>query len=522
MVETKWKYGIRPAVEFHHARGNRRNGTALLGKVCIIGAFPTISDSFLRFTSWSEAAEALNINSGKNDVYYEIDSSGNEVEVDHEKVYDGAVALRWAFMKDYNDVQGASEVLICNITTQQLRYADSNGNTVSKNAEDKVIDKDCKDDVPIYNTRLTHDPIAFDEGLVSDSDKLKIALSKLKKEKFDSIIFAYDLNNELAYYNDSELEYVTITDDGKMVDITSEAEKKNGIPKPIASRLIQLRDFTHDSYNATNPIGLYIGLTVPPTEEELTETNVDGTPIEQTAIKDGFSVVDSIVETNKSKDISRKRAEMYASIFDDPIHHAHSLYCLVCDGIKMEGKQHDLKPMEVASYICAVESGLPVDTIMGQRALPHMIGVPEELNYDPRYLSERSEQNDGIHLLAHGITVFECINRANNEWAIVNSRLPCGYDISHLRTTAYVIKQIALSPFLCKINNDVTRESVDSVIASLKDRYVERFANIISIDHHLAEKRSPSCIEIYLYFNLWGIIINECVYVAMGVEEDAY
>jgi hypothetical protein len=176
--------------------------------------------------------------------------------------------------------------------------------------------------------------------------------------------------------------------------------------------------------------------------------------------------------------------------------------------------------METAAYICGVESGLPVDTIMGQRTLPHMIGVPEELNYDPRFKSSTDEQNDGIHLLAHGATVFECTNRANNEWAIVNSRLPCGFDISHLRTSAYIIKQIALTPFLCKINNDVTRESVDSVIASLKDRYVDRFTNVISIDHHIAEKRSPSCIEIYIYINFWGIIINECVYVAMGVEED--
>ena len=88
------------------------------------------------------------------------------------------------------------------------------------------------------------------------------------------------------------------------------------------------------------------------------------------------------------------------------------------------------------------------------------------------------------------------------------------------RISAFIIKQIALTPFLCNVNNDVTRESVDSVIASLKEKYVDRFVEIISIDHHIAEKRNPRCIEIYLYINFYGIIIDEIVYVAMGVEED--
>lgn len=506
MTEPQWRYGIRPAVEFHHARGRRRTGNAMLDKVCIIGAFPDVSDTFLRFTSWSEAVKKLKITPDKNDVYETTDASGQIVS--NTNVYDGAVALRWAFMQGSPE-RGASEVLVCNISTQELETQTVNG--------EEVIVPRCEgdlNDIPVLNTTLTHDPLAVSSGIVSDSDKLKILLAKLKHEEFDSIIFAYDLNKELEGIDDVDMEYgvLTTSTEGKEI-IDDSATKEEGMPLPILKRLKQLKDFTHDSYNLKNPIGLYIGLSITPDAETTTPK----------VIREGAnSVVDSLTETNKSRNIDKDLAEKYLSIFEDPVHNAHSLYCMVFDGLDVELRPKTLRPLETAAFICGVESGLPVDTIMGQRRLPHVTGVPEELNYDPAYLSEEDEQNDGIHLLAHGATVFECINRANNEWAIVNSRLPCGFDISHLRTAAYIIKQIALTPFLCKINNDVTRESVDSVIASLKERYTERFANVISIDHHIAEKRAPYCIEIYIYINFWGIIINECVYVAMGVEEDAY
>lgn len=501
MTEPKWRYGIRPAVEFHHARGSRRTGNAMLDKVCIIGAFPTVSDSILRFTSWSEAVKALNIEPDVNDVYSVTDASGNIVK--NSNVYDGAVALRWAFMQGSSE-RGASEVLVCNISTQELLETNI-GTTEEPN---KVVAPHCENGVEVLNTTLTHDPLAVSYGLVSKQDKLDILLSKLKYEEFDSIIFAYDLNKELgSTYTYGE---ITTTTDGK--ETIKDSNKTNGMPKPILERLLQLKKFTHDSYNLKNPIGLYIGLKITP----------EDTTSAKTTTTNGHSVVDSLTETNKSKNIDKNLAEKYLSIFSDPVHNAHSLYCMVFDGLDVELRPETLTPLETAAYLCGVESGLPVDTIMGQRTLPHVTGVPEELNYDPTYKDSADEQNDGIHLLANGATVFECINRANNEWAIVNSRLPCGFDISHLRTSAYIIKQIALTPFLCKINNDVTRESVDSVIASLKDRYTERFANVISIDHHIAEKRAPYCIEIYLYINFWGIIINECVYVAMGVEEDGY
>lgn len=486
MADLLYTHGVRPSVRFHHARRTQRSGTAQLGKVCIIGAFPTVSETLLRFKDLQSAREALNITPDKNDLKM-IRSTPDSDLVANPNYYVGAGALRWAFLQGTN-IAGASEVLVCNITTHEL--------TVEEDAnENQIIQEHCENGVHFYNTTLTHEVLL--QGTGNDVqehplDKLDIALSKLKGEEFDSLIFAYDLN--------ANTHEATGTYD------------EDGRDEGLVTILEKLKQFTHDNYTVKNPFGLYLGLDIPPSDTESAVTVAPATV--------GGSVVDSVVDTNRSKVIDRKLAEKYADIFSDPIHNAHSLYAMVCMGIKTSLRDYTLSTVETAAYLCGVESGLPVDTIMGQRELPYVTGVEEELNYDPYYKDANDVQNDGIYLLASGITCFECINRTNNTWAIVNSEQPCGYDISHLRTSAFIIKQIALTPFLCNLNYDVTRESVDSVIASIKDKYVERFPGVISIEHHIEEKRNPKCIEIYLYINFYGIIIDEIVYVAMGVEDD--
>lgn len=483
MADLLYTHGVRPSVRFHHARRTQRNGSTMLGKVCIIGAFPTVSETLLRFDDLQSAREALNITPDKNDLKM-IRSNPQADLLVNPNYYPGAGALRWAFLQGTNE-PGASEVLICNISTYELTTEEQNGET--------VIVQHCENNVNIYNQTLTHEALSHGaNGTEVPLDKLDIALSKLKGEEFDSLIFAYELNANTH----------------EATGVYDEEGRDTG----IVQILEKLKDFTHESYTVKNPFGLYLGLDVPPSDTEDAVTIAPATT--------GGSVVDSVVDTNKSKVIDRKIAEKYADIFSDPIHNAHSLYAMVCMGLKTSLREYTLSTVETAAYICAIESGLPVDTIMGQRELPYITGVEEELNYDPYYKDANDVQNDGIYLLASGITCFECINRTANTWAIVNSEQPCGYDISHLRMSAYIIKQIALTPFLCNLNYDVTRDSVDSVIASLKDKYVERFAGIISIEHHIEEKRNPKCIEIYLYINFYGIIIDEIVYVAMGVEED--
>lgn len=486
MADLKYKYGVRPSVRFRHARRSQRVGTPRLGKVCIIGAFPTVSETLIRCKDLDEAREKLNITPNKHDLF-KINDNGTLVE--NPSYYAGAGALRWAFLQGTSEA-GASEVLICNISTYAVKQeTNTNG--------EQVIVKECDaNGQEVLNDTLTHDTLTHDaDSNGNPQSKLDIALSKLKGEDFDNLIFAYRLSH-----------------DSNVTEEATGQTDAEGRDTGIVKILEKLLNFTHESYTVKHPFGMYIGLEVSPSVNENSTEILDN--------PNGQSVVDSLVNTNKSTTIDRKVAESYAKIFEDPIHNAHSIYTLTFSGLKTDLREYTLPPMETAAYLCGVEAGLPVDTIMGQRALPHVIGVDEELNYDPYYQDANGIQNDGINLLGAGITCFECIDRSANTWAIVNSMQPCGYDISHLRISAFIIKQIALTPFLCNVNNDVTRESVDSVIASLKEKYVDRFVEIISIDHHIAEKRNPRCIEIYLYINFYGIIIDEIVYVAMGVEED--
>lgn len=516
MTENKYKYGVRPAVRFKHGSFRTGNYNGEGGKVAIIGAFPCVSPTLLRFTDLASARKELNITAGINDVLSENNPPVDETNSQGEYYY-GAAALKWAFGEG-TPVAGASEVLVCNITTEKydsngsvkcidIYKKDEEGNPVPERDANGELQYDSDENI-VYETKTIHDyNVTLRHGNDTQAevtkyspinyDKLKVACSKLRGEDFDLLIIAYPLEKEATGTATSSA--TTQDQYGNKL-----SEVADGLDTGIAGRLIQLRTFTHDSYGLRNPFGLGIGLRVP------------GTVTSNPAGTSDTSVVDSVINTVKASNIDTVKACGYLDIFSDPVHHAHSLYSMIFDDVKSPYGTGELNPVEaVSSYFCELAS-VPVDTSFTQRGLDIINGVKEELNYDPTYIDNNGSNTDGIKLVARGATMFECINRANNTWAVVNSRQPCGYDIAHLRTAAYIIKQIALSPFLGKINYDSTIESIDGVIASLKDAMIDKFPIVESIDHTV-RRESSSCIRVGIKINFYGLIIDEVVYVMMEV-----
>ena len=529
MSELQFKYGTRPAVRFRHAVRQKRNRGNMLGKVCIIGAFPTVSKKLMVFNDLATARKKLEITADVHDLE-KIWSDADEEYVANPNYFYGAGALRFAFMGDTEEL-GASEVLVCNISTQEL---DSNG------------DPKCVDNVPQFNTSLNHDPRSeyyvtpTSSNIEQQYPKLDVALSKLKSQKFDSLIFAYPIEEAASGTTDED-----------------------GLDTGIKTVLLKLRDFAHDSYSVQNPLGIYLGLNIPPTATEetnntannsssgnsggnsggntggnsggsgdtptvgnsITPTDNSGqsttanTTISNVVLTNDttLSIVDSVVETNKSKKIDKDLAIKYLDLFKDPTHYCHTIYAFVLSGIDTDLRKYSLGQVETAAFLAGYTAGQPADTILTQKTIPHITGVTEELNYDPTFKDPEGNQNDGILLLGHGATLFECKDRTTNEWCIVNSKQPCGYDIAHLRTAAYIIKQITAAPFLGKINRETTVESIDAVIASMKETMISQFPIVESISHSV-EKVSATCVQIWVHINFFGIIIDEFVYVTMSVE----
>lgn len=533
-MTNKNKYGVRPTVRFKHGVFRSRNYGGEGGKIAIIGAFPCVSESLLTFDNIQTAREELNITAGIHDTEWIETSTGGERNYyvgDENNVgdyYPAAAALKWAFGAG-TPLEGASEVLVCNITThkfnangsikcRQVPKLDAEGNVVTEDGATVYIDGS-----PDYNVSLRHEN---DEKFADiNYDKLRVALSKLKGEDFDMLILAYPLEDEKSGVLYDGTSTTMLDNYGNSLAKTELVNVPTQVDVGIAGRLVQLLNFTHDSYTVRNPFGLGIGLRVTPTSEPGNDSTVDE------------SVVDSVINTNKSKHIDEAMAEKYLSIFKDPVHHAHSLYAMIFDDVHSpyvdaitdrnvitEISDADerrirtgyINPVEaVSAYFCELASER-VDTSFTQRPLTLIDGVAEELNFDPTYLDSANNNTDGVKLLAAGGTMFECINRSENTWSVVNSRQPCGYDIAHLRTAAYIIKQIALAPFLGKINYDVTIEAIDSVLATLKDAMIERFPIVESIDHAV-RKETSSCVRIAIKINFYGLIIDEIVYVSMEV-----
>lgn len=486
---AKIEYGFRPSVLFKKGIRTKRNTSGGGSIVAIIGAFPCVSPEVQHFTDLDEARNALNVVAGVHDEEFVINSDGDLVK--NENYYYGAGALKQVFL-DKTDLAGASEVVICNITTKKVK-------------EDGSPDCDA-DGNQKYNTTLIHNQVEADPKYKLHEkinfDKLTVAFSKLKKERFHNLVFAYPLDDTEGYI-------------APIVDV--------GDTK-IEALLKRYRNWTRETYTVQHPCIGYFGVTTNPSLTFGTGNN---------AVTVNPSVIDSLVDSNYSVLIDTDSAIKYLDIFKNEAQDIHSLGALFTEGSYDENSGYILNPVESVAQYAGFVAGTPVDEPLTQKVIPTVKGIGlrkgtttnnsttysdvyEELNYDP----DIELNPDGYRLIKKGATMYECTNRATKEYSVVSSTLPCGFDLAHVRTSAYVIEQITLNPFLGKINRDTTLQAIDSVITSIKNSMVERFPIIESIAHSV-EKVSTTCVKIRIHINFYGIIINEVVYVSVSVENQS-
>lgn len=488
---------VRPAVKFKIASPKKSNPVNNGSVVAIIGAFPCVTKEILTFDTLEKAYAGLGVVAGVHDEQYVYNSRG-ELELNNNYYY-GAGALKQAFLGG-TDLNGASEVIICNISTYKLQ---SNG------------DPECEADgtTPKYNTTLTHETNVNGPNYATYEalgfDKLKVAFAKLKKEDFNNLILAYPLENEATG---------TITD---------------GLDTGIKRRIEQYLDWTRDSVSIRHPCAGYFALSLPKQTSTTTTTTPAAQSNETSGENDGEgestgagdvttttevtvtteeSVVDSVVDTLYSSYIDVDTAIKYLELFADDI---FSLGAMRFTGMDVKSSNYTLNPVEGVSYICGNIAGSSVDTTFTQRVLEGVTGLVEELNYDPSL----TVTPDGFKLIEAGATMLECTNRAANEYSVVTSRLPCGYDIAHVRTSAYIINQLQLNPALGAINYDTNLEIIDGMVGSILDTCTSQFPIVQSIDYEV-EKVSAKCIDVTINIHFYDIIITETVNVNIDIVEN--
>ena len=150
---------------------------------------------------------------------------------------------------------------------------------------------------------------------------------------------------------------------------------------------------------------------------------------------------------------------------------------------------------------------------MTNRTLDYIDAINEDLVYinDSSVGNTGDRKSDGYKLVEAGVTMLQCVNRSNKTSAVVNSQQPCGFDLAHLRTTAYIVKRLQLDEYLGKVNNITNIDLINNKVSSMRSLYIGMFDILDDMDYNV-ERAGKNCVKIYLKMVYYGIILNEVIY----------
>lgn len=462
MVKSNLCEGIIPQVSFESGTATTNSNQGLGDKVAIIAPFPKISPSLEYYSNIRDAKRGLKWTTGINDVYKKSTSDEKLASKDY---FTGAACLHYLFKEGLYEPT-ISQVIVCNYTTA-VTVTDDSGNTTQK----------CENDEPIFYTGI--------ESADKSKDYLDVALDQLKGEDFDILLLGF---------------------------------------VPSMAQLKKIIEWENDEYTNANPIGLIFGCS----EDALPVINQNASVSSDTS-----SVVQSIIAGTESKSMDK---DMIGAVAQDKNSEGkgilgklelfsneskkdgnnHTLYACIPQSVHLSYEATDkyLTPIETAAFYAGELGVTSVDKSLTSRVIPYIDGVNEDLVYTVS--ADETVKSDGYKLVEAGATMFRCTNRSSKDYYVVNSQQPCGLDISHLRTTAYIMKRMALAPFLGDVNNPVNLDTIVSQLSGLKNSIIGMFDNVYSINYSV-ERASKNCVKIYLDIVYYGIILNEIVYVTEDV-----
>ena len=169
-----------------------------------------------------------------------------------------------------------------------------------------------------------------------------------------------------------------------------------------------------------------------------------------------------------------------------------------------------LSAVESAAYYCGILASLNVGSSMTMKILPQVTAINPELSFE--------NGGFGLTLLKDGVTVFKCLDRANDKYVVVNSEQPNGYDLYINRVRDYVIREMNLFQFLGERNRPATLNEIKQELDRVKDKCVNTL-DLLSDIVYSVEKKSAKCVDVYIEKLLFdGIITDIDVYVTIEVE----
>ena len=515
-LKTVYKQGDYNVPRIHvenltRAIGRKSSGYA--GVVAVIGAFPN-NDSEVR--SFSSYDKILN--------YYGVDE-GTETE----KLFNGLLACKQILRtRNHSSQEGASAVIVANITqfTDEMnelldltanaqimddqgkiykelsnyQLKDENGNTVKlvfPSAQDTPNTSTSEENVTTFDVSTAYDT-------TFTADKLNRALNRLYTENFDLIFTADDFSS--TYVTTEETQAVVETGstegtgEGEDEDEPTTSTTTTVVSKEVkylspfeAAKLI--KDFLADEFRLQRP-AQYIA----PFRTEDRDTSADNT-----------------ATLNIMERINEQEIESMSSLFEEDVFGCGGFYT---QRLFIDFQKEPLSLLESASYMTGFLASLRVEAPLTYRTIPGVTGVYDEATVGP--------QDTGYFLTNMGFPVIVCKLRDSvaqiADYCVLNSTLPCGFDIAQVRAVTYLIKQYNLQQFLGLPNNESTRAQIGAEITVINKKVMEDvniIQEIVASSPYIPERDGKLCPkEVYIDLN---VIVNGVIIVInLGVNMEEY
>lgn len=369
--------------------------------------------------------------------------------------FSGAKACARIFMDGVDGCKGATEVITCNIATKKASGTVSG--SVASGSENETITS---------GSDVHADEITYAKGSDYDLEltytKLCTALAKLKGESLD-ILFVADTFQNLG----EQSEFTTSSDEPKCIP---------GFKK--------VKNFLADEFELQRPsqlvAPLYVGTGSSSSSNGLNEEAIDLT-----------------------------KAKTVANLFVDNPYLLDGLYWQTFN-LDLTSGVYSCDLIESAAHMCGFIAATYVEDSLTRKDIPGILKVNEEVYF--------GEDNLGYQLTEAGIHVIRTKSRTDNSYCVNNSMLPSEYDISHIRSISYLIKQYDLESILGEHNSIGNIESFKAQLKAVNKQVMESLSIFNSIDTDDMEVVNSHELLINLKVDMAGVIIVVDLGVNMTVE----
>lgn len=172
---------------------------------------------------------------------------------------------------------------------------------------------------------------------------------------------------------------------------------------------------------------------------------------------------------------------------------------------------------ETVGFITGTIAGRRLDKSLTAKVVAGMTSITDE-NGANKELLINDGSSIGKQYMNAGIMVFRPFNRRNNDYGVLRSICPSGFDMSVERRADYMTREFQLKDYLGESNNVITLDSIAGEINAKKHQFVEILGLCNEINTNI-QKVNSHTVEVDIEYVFDGIIDLIKVFVEFKIDE---